>query len=705
MAKKFDYQGAKQAGYSDAEISEYLSQQHPNFDLKSAQESGYSPEEINEYLSDYKQKQSPLKKAGKVASQFALGAAESAAFPYEIATLPLAIPGGQEALGDLFTRDILSEVYPTEEEGKQVEPRELKEPIDIGIRGLAEKATGLDLHPEEFLEKAANWIGFIKNPKNAKELIKLGSNPKELIKSILPTGKETLRGLGAGAALQMAQEGDFGPIGAISAAVVGDLLGGGVASGIKGISSAVRSPKQALAKGLSKAVKSESLEAQKELIKEFRDLGIQADAGTLTDQRILQAIQTKLSQSGLTGKPLEDFRKQLTSEIKQSYNKLADEIGELRFSTSHEASEVGKEFLTSIRDTEKQRIGKLYEEAKNALPENASINPITIAKKVSELEKALKPGSIKSTEQKAVLDVLEKLKNDIYTETGELKSLRIEDLLNNKIALNDIINFEVQGGQKQLLKGLVSELDKAALSYGSSRSGFSRKMIQANSEFSDFAKTYRNKNIDQILRSQDPMAVMNKMNTVQGIRDLQKALSISPEGKKYFNDLKRLKFEQMIGNKMTDNVSEQLKLGTFSNLLKNPKDKQLALELLGKKGFSRLERLQKATGKLAQTAQKFLNASQSGVAVIDAGVIAEGLRRLSYLLSGNPWPFLRFSGGIVAARRFSKLLADPEFLKLLEEAILASEKNNTSKLLQIGKSLEEPLKAAIGTHSNQEGNQ
>lgn len=114
----------------------------------------------NKKKSEKKPERSLLEKGGRLAGQFALGAAESAALPYEIGVMPLSIPGGQETLGDLFTREILSETYPTEEEGKQIGPRELKEPLHLGIRSLAEKATGLDLHPEGILEKSAEWQDF-----------------------------------------------------------------------------------------------------------------------------------------------------------------------------------------------------------------------------------------------------------------------------------------------------------------------------------------------------------------------------------------------------------------------------------------------------------------------------------------------------------------------------------------------------------------
>ena len=79
--------------------------------------------------------------------------------------------------------------------------------------------------------------------KNPSAILKAGLNPKEIFKAIMPTGTEVLRGIGGGTALQIAENGNFGPIGTMAAAVVGDLLGHGTAATTK----ALLSPKQTAA--------------------------------------------------------------------------------------------------------------------------------------------------------------------------------------------------------------------------------------------------------------------------------------------------------------------------------------------------------------------------------------------------------------------------------------------------------------------------
>ena len=151
----------------------------------------------------------------------------------------------------------------------------------------------------------------------------------------------------------------------------------------------------------------------------------------------------------------------------------------------------------------------------------------------------------------------------------------------------------------------------------------------------------------------------------------------------------------MIGNKMTDNVTDQLKMGTFANLLKNPKDLQLVKEILGPESLKELMKLQKNVGKLYETAQKFFNASKSGVHVVDTAIIAKGVSDLANVLTGNPWPLIKSGGILFGTRYIAKLMADPEFLRMVEDAVLASSKNDMSRLMQIGKSLEVPIRAAM----------
>ncbi len=667
-----------------------------------------------------KPKKSKLEKAGRIAGQYALGAAENAMLPYELSVAPLASKKAQnvpyredlgEELDQLMHQKASGQWTPEDEEFLKHIEDQIKDPrksmefaqtANVGIRDIAEKATGEDLHPEGFLEKAANWSGFIKDPTKLASLSKSGSNIKDVVKAISPSGTEAMRGLGAGVALQMAEDGNFGPVGTIAAAVVGDLSGAGIAKGAKTVAKEgakfAENPKKYLANKAARLVPKEKLELQKNIIKDFQEAGIQADIGTITNSNLIKSMQTRLSQSSLTGTALEDLKKTMTEEIKDQYKKLANSLGEARFQTTHEAGQVGKEYLTAIRNAEKERIGDLYSKARdriNIAGEQAVVNPSQLHHVIESLEKSLKPGAVKSTEQKAVLEILEKIKGDVLDTKGQLKNAKVKDLMNNKTALNEIINYEVQGGQKKLLGNLVGELDEAIKTYGHRDKEFLKNYAKANKEFAEHAKTFRNNNINKILMSEDPQVLMNKMNSVQGIKDIEKAFSKSPIGKKTFGELKRFKLDQMIGDKMVDNASQQLKTGTFSNLLKNPKDFQIAKEILGEQAVKQVIKLQKVVGHIHESAYKFFNASKTASTAVDAALIFKGMNDLANALSGNPWPLLKTSGALLGSRYVANLMADTKFLKYVEEAVLASKKNDISGLMKLGPQLEESIRTAM----------
>lgn len=662
----------------------------------------------SQYLQEpEKPKRTALEKAGRVVGQYALGAASAAALPYELAA-PLATSKANRINVSLKDAgDTLEYLYEKNTEGfsglaKPVEEwskadqelysamtERIKNPStavedespDISIRGLAEKATGLDLHPEGVMEKAANWSGFLRNPTAISNLKSVGSTPKELLKVISPTGMQVSRGVGAGLALEMAEQGDFGPMGTIGMAILGDAIGGGVGKTGQTIGKLATQPKKTIAEAVAKFTPKEQKALQQEIIKDFREAGLQADAGTITGNSMVKMIQAKLAQSGLTGKAFDEFKNEITGQFKREYNALAEGLGEAKFATSHEAGQAIREGIKKIRDVDLQETRKFYEGARSSLTEKPLVNPQRLLDSIENIEKKLSPGKLKSPEQIKVLETLDTLKKDVTDAEGKIKFANVTDLMNNKIALNDIINYEMQGGSKQLLKELVVELDKTIVSHGKQNPKFLKNYINANKRFSEHAKTFRNKGVEQILKTHDASQIMNKMNSVQGIRDIEKVLSKTAEGTEILGNVKRLKLEDIIGKRLVNSTTQQVNLGTFSKLLERGKGREVIKEILGPQQFKKLEKLQKNAGKLAESANKFFNSSQTAVSAAEAAVMYAGMKGIVGILTGNIWPLLNVVGGVVGGKKLAGLFADKKFLDLLEDSILASEKGSMKEII------------------------
>jgi hypothetical protein len=170
---------------------------------------------------------------------------------------------------------------------------------------------------------------------------------------------------------------------------------------------------------------------------------------------------------------------------------------------------------------------------------------------------------------------------------------------------------------------------------------------------------------------------------------LRSILNLTPEGKKLFKQLSRYKIAEMIDLKMKDAVTQQMKLGTFSNLLKTSKNKVIVKELLGKESYQKLELLQKNSGKLAKSAERFLNTSQSGTSLTDMGLVGTAF---TGVFTGNPFLVFPALAKIGGSKIIANLMADPIFLSELEKAILT---NNPKKFTQHLEKMRPSVKKAM----------
>ena len=692
---------ARESGASDRQILDAIAQRDEKLGagIQKATAAGATEDQILQSISSRLQEEPTIaQQAGRTAGQFAIGAAEAAAIPYDVAVAPLAnkpaqIAAYRETLTDDLNRLLDQKqtgIFDEEDQAlldhtiEQLNNSKLSEKYvktaDASIQGLAEKATGVDFTPKGALEKGARWTGWIKNPANWANLAKSGLSKGEFIKAVMPTGKEAFKGAAAGTALELAEQNEFGPIGTLAVSIASDVAAGKLVDAGKQTVRALKNPKQAAANALASFTKGDQKTLQQAIINDFRDAGLQADLGTITDNNIVKMVQSKLAASGLTGKPLQELRETITKDIIEEYQNIAGNLGQSRFESTFEAGQSMQTAVKRLRQKDLDTVRSIYDSARSELPQEAKVFTDRLLDKTEGLVKKLTPGGVKSAEQKAVLDRASALLQDLKKVHPEGRTGLVEDLINNKHALNDVINYEVQGGAKQLLKEIVGELDRAIISYGSQNPKFAKEFIRAQKEFARHAKTFRNKNISQVIFSEDPGKLMTKMNTVQGIRDVKKALSGSETGRELFNDLKRYKLDEVIGKNMVDSTTQQIKMGTFSKLLEKGKNAEVIKEILGSKDFKRLQRLQKNSGRLADSANKFLNTSQTAVAAADGAMVLRLFKDAFSLLGGNPWPLFKSAGGVQSARKISQLMADPTFLKLVEEGILAAQSGSNKKM-------------------------
>ena len=529
--------------------------------------------------------------------------------------------------------------------------------------------------PEGFLEKGTEKLGRFYG-----EGVVLGA--AKTVKGVV-----SLVGMAAG--MQYAEDAGFGPIGQLTLGVLGSMVPSGAKAAFSGIKN-LKPSREKLAAGAAKLTNKDKLDVQKKIIENAREQGVTLDLGTMTDNNLTKSLQSFLSQSSLTGPRMDKLKSSISDQVVNQYKKITDEIGSYQFASKNEAAAATQSMLRSVRDRDYATIKSYYSDSVGKLPENASVYSGDIADYIQKIEKELTPGSLKSGEQTKTLSVLEELKKDVLSPAGTPKAASIKSLINNKIALNEILDFEAQGGQTKLLRPLVKKIDETIINQTSRTDPkFAKNYETANKKFASHAKKFRNETIGKALQKEDPTLLLNKMGTPHGVKKIKEALSTLPEGEQFFNDLSRFKVDELIFNNMVDGITGQVKHGQFSNLLKKKENRDLLLEMIGKPQLSRLENLMKNSANIAESSAKFFNASQSGVAVKDfvlASIILSGVTKV---FSGNVWPLARSLGVLFGGKAVSKLISDPKFLTAVEDAILASKTGETQIMQAAARKLKE----------------
>lgn len=890
----------------------------PNFDVKGAINAGYSTNEINEFLRENQPERSLIEKGTRVGSQYGLGAIEGS--PPGLAYDLLVAPAGSATAQDISKRQILGEIQedimsekkpesvsdlffgkaydpikqlftgePSKPLSKEQESelKNIRENLEkhpeipdqnLSIRGVAEKISGVDLHPEGWAEKAVQWMGFIKNPKNL--------NPKEVTKFFIPTAKEAFRGATAGAALELAEQGKFGPVGTLTAAVIGDIVG----HAPQATMNIIKNPKQYAAEFFNFFTRDNNKTAwKKQFIDEANKAGIQLDIGSLTDSGLIKMAQARAAASGLTGEALHNFQQELSNQVIREYENIITDLGDMKFENDFHASEAIKEALkvqeielnipknesdksrslqgrVQIQDRPDYQMNLLErispqefassgqagrtlkivaEEIKDPIKNDFNARWTDLKQGVNEiptgpqgrLGRELRNfveqnrGSLllgESSAEFGVVTAAERLANELLAEGGEL-GVSLTELMQTKTTLADLANWEFGGSNFQsAYKRLVQLVDEAIErtlqtynpellevftnlkdEYSAYKDIFENKNVlplfepknrnfnaihnsfatnpdklrsleqilslspqgenilnavkrdfaqeiitnprvtereirnlanilgpEFNQDITNFSRERQlhienpinrpapqqriginaqapetiggtslsgrvketgvkeaeiglKKKMYDFLKNKDSKQIMKLMDSIEGIRKLKRVLTLNDSGTRLFNELSRYKLAELIDKNMTNQINGKVKLGTFSNLLKSSENKAIVKELIGNEAFNRLDRLQKMSGKLAESANRFLNTSQSGTTLTDIGLIGTAA---TGILTGNPFLALPAIAKVGGTRVLATLFADKEFLKHLEHAIIT---NNPKKFTDFLEKMRPSVEEAI----------
>jgi hypothetical protein len=492
---KFDYAGAKKAGYTDEQINENLSSKY-GFDSKAAQEAGYTLEDINKNLSSYEQKKVDKPVDVKRAAQ----------------SYGIGVAGG---VGGVIP-DIAQLT-----------------PLTYALSKLGIKTT-----PEQV--KALREDFGVEEPQNAMERIleKSGEfgGQEGLIGTAIGGPAAGAAGLAHGSASGMFY-------GSLKEAGVPDnwALGATMLMTVSPIAAQKLISKYKQGKSLSESIKSiekdlpapppppGSPPTKPPVSPILKYEGREVPAGTSSQELAEEALEH------LTTPKTQEAVEQIALTPKEK--SLSTEIGEqIAPETFYNEKHGGRFFegnLKKIYKQEKAKVNNLYKRAEKSYAGVNDIMPNVAKLTENGISKLRLSGSPTSAERQ----VIEKLE-DIQKLIGESDGLRevsLSRMIKTADSLSDIVKYEVEGaGVKNILKEYVGAINseiKGVLT----RRGLSTKAIEeADKAYGNMANVFFSDEIEPFLKKtvRNPEELFKKAsNDPATYRAIREALEkVNPKG-------------------------------------------------------------------------------------------------------------------------------------------------------------------------------
>lgn len=349
--------------------------------------------------------------------------------------------------------------------------------------------------------------------------------------------------------------------------------------------------------------------------------GITLNPSAITNNRTLQFIESRVAQSGLSGKSYDDLVKHVDDSYVDAYTRNLDEISKQKYLNPTEAGTSVQTALDKQRSLAQAGVREKYD---NVIAQYGS-NPVSPEKTVAFIDKSLEKlskSASHSDSKKVVINKLNETKASLLAKQPD-----IETLINTKTDLNDIINYETQGGVKQYLKGVIGSISDDLKGYGIKDLGFQKSFGDAENAAKVNAKTFRNKLVDSMMKNQRPEDVLGMINRPSDVAKVDLALGNSIKMQKVSQAVKRMKLEQILG----DSLGEAQYGKAVSKLSANNKYNSLIKALAGDR-YANLENLRTVASGISD-GKKFFNFSKSGNVAQDVSLI---MSSVVGTFTGNP---------------------------------------------------------------------
>lgn len=633
MAKKFDFEGARKAGYSDQEITSHLAQSHPKFDFQGAVNAGYTPEEIYQHLNVKASEERQPSRAKSLAFSAGKGLVEGAS-----ALNPIAFGGPiKEEMG----QRVLEKAFPSQEK-----------------------------EAEKLLHRAGKLAPIV------------GTGPEGALMKGLQLGAGVLGG-------HLAEEEGLGEGGQAVAETLGFSLPGlfkalGMKAGQflgKGLKGGAGEATARLAKIKPEQVNEGVREAAQRL-GVLEDLPLSAQV----ENPYIQAAETKLMQSA-TGGAIQQKLERTGGKLVETYQDAAKTLSARENMLPSVVSAEAANVLKNMEERATQGYRALYAKASEALPPGAVTGPkvgMAIHKVIDQTIEKLR-SALGTPSKDALVNRLTRLK-DTWSANESLRRglFPVKELETLGHDLNQVIKYETKGGVDKLLTPLKAVVKEGIQSYGkTSNPLYLSRFNEAERMFGQNAKMFRKDPVLKVLvKGENPEQIFGKMSTRKGINDLERAFTKTAEGREVMDALKRYKLEDILNKKVLDKNGE-ISWGKAAGMFKEAKTRDLVSRLVGPQQYQKLKDLSKVASGVEQGFKKFLNTSKTATTAIDTALlVALPIKATQQLFSGNVLGALKTTAMVLGPSQLANLIASPKFV----EAAIATAKsgmgNNASLFMK-----------------------
>lgn len=484
-------------------------------------------------------------------------------------------------------------------------------------------------------------------------------------------------------------------------AAIGAGLAAGAGAGIATSLAKSLNGKIALAKLTGNSPKNIDLDA----VKAYEASGLPFTNTTVNKSSGLGMVEQVLSKAPHLGtkqaKTLSANDKAYAKAVEDAIGKVGKKIVETEDPSSLDIGNIIKDVFEDTFNNVKESKNQFYDKQANLLPQGAQTVPKNLPEAIESIRKTIKTLR-PSTDESFLLKCLDEIEQGLLFKGDGVKTVvpvPVEMIIGTKRSLNDIINWDVNAsGVRNQLKKLQQAAQNDIELYGKTNPEWYKAYKESDRFFGEnlgdkaFASdTVRKK----ILGQENPDKIIGSLNEISDFKALEKSLSGSESGLKFYDSIKREKLADLILGKTINPTTEGVNYSGFSKAMESPKTKELIRYLAGD-NYEALKQFNQVAKAAVRRNARIPNPSGTAPTNTVISSILGSLGASSAALGGLPLAAQNLAVTATAAAAISWFTTNKRALKLGIEAAKKQAAGDTKAANIISGRLEREMVKDLG---------